>query len=678
MKRAVIVQARMGSSRYPKKMLHNFHGRSAIEWVLSRCSGIDCEHKILATTEGKEDDILAEIAEKQGWDIVRGDAQDVLSRYATAVRTFELDIVVRITGDCIFTDDRIVSDGLSQFTQSAVDYLTYTDVIDGFDVEVISGKSLLDADRYARLPSEREHVTAWIRKMQRFKKGLIAYTEEDLSQIHLSLDYREDAEVIDRILGRLNRSDFHYEDVIAFIKATPDLLQNESISKVGIGNAVSGEVDKRWIKSRMAPPLKLHKCLERHKKVCEIVPGGSQTFSKSVLQFSQGVAPLYVKEGIGAWLTDLDDNRYIDFTMGLGACILGYAFEPVLKEVRKQLSKGSSYTLPHHLEYDLSLLLTETIPSAEMVRLGKNGSDVCSAAVRLARAYTGRNYIACCGYHGWQDWYIGSTTRNQGIPDEVGHLTLRFAYNKLETLERLFAEHPNEIACVIMEPVSLEAPNASFLLKVKEVAHKNGALLIFDEVVTGLRFSLGGSQVFFDVVPDLSCFGKALGNGLPISALVGKKEIMRGFNEVFFSTTFGGETASIASAIATIQYIRKENVIDRLWCKGEKLKNGISELIAAKEMDRYLSIDGYPIRSYLNIKEDDDLKLKTLFQQECVRREILFTGAHNLSLPHDDAIIEKTLSVYDEVIDILKYGIEYQIIDGLIEGENLMPVFRKV
>ncbi len=678
MKHAVIVQARTGSSRYPKKMLHPFHGKTAIDWVLSRCAGIECDTKILVTTEGEEDEVLADAAEKLDWLVVRGAVHDVLSRFATAVRRYELDTVVRITGDCLFTDYRMVNQVLHWFSESAVDYFTLSHVIDGFDVEVISGRALLAADRQAKLPSEREHVTPWIKKHGDYKKIVIPYTENDFSKIHLSLDYKEDAQVIDRILGQLNRSDFSYEEVIALIEAAPKLIQDETTARVGAGSDISAKEDKRWIQSRIAPPLKLEESLKHHREVMKIIPGGSQTFSKSALQFSHGAAPLYVKEGKGAWLTDLDGNRYLDFTMGLGACILGYAYEPVVEAIKKQLDQGSSFTLPHRLEYELSALLTEIIPSAEMVRLAKNGSDVTAAAVRVSRAYTGRNYIACCGYHGWQDWYIGSTTRSQGIPVDVRHLTLNFAYNKIESLEALFEQYPDEIACVIMEPVSLEAPDADFLKKVKELAHRYGALLVFDEVVTGFRMSLGGAQSYFDVLPDLSCFGKAMGNGLPISALVGKKEIMRHFNEVFFSTTFGGETASIAAAIATIKSLQEQDVYAQFQRIGEKLKTGVSALIEDKEMARYFSIEGYSARSFLMIKEDSRFKLKTLFQQECVKRGLLFTGGHNMALPHDEALIELTLRIYDEVMDIVKYGLEYGMIDSMIEGKRLEAVFRKV
>ncbi len=229
-----------------------------------------------------------------------------------------------------------------------------------------------------------------------------------------------------------------------------------------------------------------------------------------------------------------------------------------------------------------------------------------------------------------------------------------------------------------MEPVGVEEPKEDFLQKVRELTQKHGALLIFDEVVSGFRFSLGGAQEYFGVVPDLACFGKAMGNGMPISAIVGRSEIMELFEEVFFSFTFGGETASIVSAIATIQYLKDQKVIPYLWEQGKKLKQGIQKLIEDKEMEDRAFVKGYDVRFLLDFVGENSLKLKTLFQQESAKRGILFTGSHNMALPHDDKIIEKTLEVYDEVLDIVKFAVEYDMVDELIEGQILQPVFRKM
>lgn len=679
MKVGLVVQARNGSTRFPKKMLSQIAGKRAIEWVLSRAGKVKTDIKVLATSHLEEDTPLCQVAQAFGWEVLRGDPTDVLSRYAKVVEDYELSAVIRITGDCPLIDPQLVELALGKFMEERADYLSLVGVIDGFDVEVISGKAILLAEKRAKLPSEREHVSPYIRKSKKTKKAFFRPFEEDLSHIHLSLDYSEDREVIERVIRALDyREDFGYQAVVALIKERPELLKREKHIVVNEGYLKSLEEDKTFIKSLKGKPLKLEESLRHFERTKRLIPNCSQTFSKSYLQFSVGASPLFVKEGKGCELEDLDGNRYIDYTMGLGACLLGYAFEPVLERVKKELEKGSIFTLPSYLEAQLAELLTQIIPCAQMVRFGKNGSDATSSAVRLARAYTGRDYVACCGYHGWQDWYIGTTTRNKGVPKAVRELTLTFEYNNIESLKRLFKEHPNQIACVIMEPVGIEEPKEGFLQEVKELTHKHGALLIFDEVVTGFRFALGGTQEFFGIEPDLACFGKAMANGLPISAVVGKAEIMELFEEVFFSFTFGGETLSIASAIATIEYIRDHQVIPYLWEQGRKLKEGIQKLIEGKELEEVVFVKGYPVRFLLDFYGEKALKLKTLFQQECAKRGILFTGAHNMALPHTDQVIEKTLEVYDQVLDIIKYALEYDMVEELIEGRLLEPVFRKM
>ncbi|MBF0558380.1 MAG: aminotransferase class III-fold pyridoxal phosphate-dependent enzyme [Nitrospirae bacterium] len=680
MNSGVIVQARNSSTRYPKKMLHDFLGRTTLEWVLYRCGGIETDYKILATSKDADDDVLAGCAKEKGWKVVRGSLNDVLNRFAQAVKEYNLDYLVRITGDCILTDYRLVNFAIQKFREHNADYLVLTQIIDGFDLEVMSGQAILHADKNAVMPSEREHVGPYIRNSGRFKVISIPYGKEELSHIHLSLDYPEDADTIGAILQRLGQQDFTYDDVVKLIKEDATLLDKTKDIVPNAGYFKSIEEDKAFLMGMKGKPLMLDGNNELFKKALDIIPNCSQTFSKSYMQFSAGAAPLFAREGKGCLITDVDGNNYIDCTMGLGACILGYAFDPVLDAVEKQLGKGSSYTLPHYLEYELAELLTQVIPCAEMVRYGKNGSDVTSAAVRLARAHTGRDYIACCGYHGWQDWYIATTTRSKGIPEAVKELTLSFQYNNIESLEKLFEQYRDKIACVIMEPVSLTAPENDFLDKVKDAAHKNNALLVFDEVVTGFRFALGGAQEFFGVMPDIACLGKAMGNGLPVSAIVGRKEYMRLFDEIFFSFTFGGETASIASALATIRHMKDHSVIEYVWNQGKKLKAGIEKLISEKGLGAALSLDGFPVRTVMGFRgeEKESLERKTLFQQECAKRGVLFTGGHNISLPHDDSIIEKTLSVYSEVMDILKYGIAYSMIDSLLEGRLLEPVFRKV
>src|SRR5712691_238874 len=318
--------------------------------------------------------------------------------------------------------------------------------------------------------------------------------------------------------------------------------------------------------------------------------------------------------------------------MALCAVSLGYADPDVNAAVARQLERGVLFTLPHRLEAEVAEQLCRLIPCAEMVRFGKNGSDVTSGAVRLARAFTERDVIAACGYHGWQDWSIGTTTRNMGVPKAVRELTCTFTYNRIETLERIFDEHPGRVAAVIMEPVGIEPPRSGFLESVRELSSRRGALLIFDEIVTGFRLALGGAQEHFGVVPDLACFGKGMSNGFPLSALVGRRDIMRLLEEVFFSFTAGGEVASLVACLATIGKIEREAVIPHLWHHGETVRDRANRSAAASGLAEVVRCVGLAPRYVMTFTRDDRRpwwELKSLFQQECVRRGLLFTGAHN-------------------------------------------------
>jgi len=411
-----------------------------------------------------------------------------------------------------------------------------------------------------------------------------------------------------------------------------------------------------------------------------IIPAGSQTFSKSPSQFVQGVAPIYLQNGKGSHVFDVDGNEYIDYVMALGPITLGYSYFPVNKAITRQLEQGITFSLMHPLEVELSELLIELIPCAEMVRFGKNGSDATTGAIRAARAYTGREKIACCGYHGWQDWYIGTTTRDKGIPESTKKLTIPFEYNNFESLEKIFAENKDEIAAVIMEPIVIEEPEGNFLSKVKQLTHKNGAVLVFDEIVTGFRLALGGAQEYFKVTPDLATFGKGIANGMPISAVVGKREIMKELEEVFFSFTFGGEALSLASALTSIKEMKGKDVIQHFWKQGKKLKESYNRLVQKYDLAECTQCVGLPAHSaiYFRINGQDSLELKSLFQQEMIKRGILTMGVHNLCFSHSDEDIERTLEAYEDTFKILRQAIDENNIEEYLEGEKIKPVFRKM
>ena len=307
--------------------------------------------------------------------------------------------------------------------------------------------------------------------------------------------------------------------------------------------------------------------LERARRT---IPLGSQTFSKSLTQYPYGVSPYFIQRAKGSRVWDIDGNEYIDFVSSLASITLGYSDPTVDTAVRAQLEEGVIFSLPHPIEAEVAELICEMVPCAQMVRFGKNGSDATSGAIRLARAYTQRDRVAVCGYHGWQDWYIGSTARHRGVPQAVRDLTHNFAYNDLASIEAQFAAHPGEFAAVILEPMNVTEPAPGFLEGLKAATHAHGALLVFDETITGFRYGNGGAQALFGVTPDLATFGKGLANGYPVSAVAGRRDVMMLMEEIFFSFTFGGEALSLAAARATLCRLRDEPVCERIAAKGDR------------------------------------------------------------------------------------------------------------
>lgn len=422
-----------------------------------------------------------------------------------------------------------------------------------------------------------------------------------------------------------------------------------------------------------------HLSEEYLERALKTIPLGSQTFSKSKTSYPEGVSPYFITRGKGSRVWDLDGNEYVDFVGALASINLGYCDPDVTAAVEAQLRDGVIFTLPHPLEAQVAEKLVEMVPCAEMVRFGKNGSDATAGAIRLARAFTGRDRVAVCGYHGWQDWYIGSTARNRGVPQATRDLTHGFAYNDLESLNALFRQWPGQIAAVILEPMNTTEPAAGFLEGAKELAHANGALLVFDETITGFRFAKGGAQELFGVTPDLAAFGKGLANGYPVSAVAGRADVMRLMEEIFFSFTFGGETLSLAAALATMTKLQTHPVIETLRAQGEKIKDGTIKLVAQHGVGHFLSVTGNPAWSFLIIKEAkpySSFHIKTLFLQEMFARGILTLATHNLNYAHSNEDIERLFAAYDEVFPILRDAVDNASMDKLLRCKPLEPLFK--
>ncbi|HKB86903.1 MAG TPA: aminotransferase class III-fold pyridoxal phosphate-dependent enzyme [Ignavibacteriaceae bacterium] len=415
---------------------------------------------------------------------------------------------------------------------------------------------------------------------------------------------------------------------------------------------------------------------EYYRKALALIPSVTQTLAKGPSQNIKGVAPKYLEKGKGSHVWDVDGNEYIDFLMGIGPLSLGYSYDKVDNAIKDQLEKGITFSLMHPLEVEVAELINTIVPNAESVRYSKTGADVTSAAIRVARAYTGRENVLCCGYHGWHDWYISVTDRNKGIPKVIQDMTHTFNYNDIDSL---IDSIDNETACVILEPFVFQEPVNDFLQEVRRICTENGTVLIFDEMWSGFRISLGGAQEHFGVSADLACFSKAVANGMPLSILTGKKEIMQVLDkEVFFYTTFGGEALSLAAAKATIEELRDKKVPEYLVKQGRKLREGYNKIAADLDMN-YTKCSGYDCRTLISFDASagNPLEMKSLVQQEMIKRGILWGGFHNMSFSHSDDDVEYTLGVYKEVLPILKKAVEEKNVSGCLRGEPVEPVFRK-
>jgi glutamate-1-semialdehyde aminotransferase len=426
--------------------------------------------------------------------------------------------------------------------------------------------------------------------------------------------------------------------------------------------------------SKKRSTIKSQKLLARAEAV---FPRASQTLSKAPDQFVRGVSPYAITKGKGCHVWDVDGNEYIDLGSSLGAIVLGYQHPVTDRAAALQHKRGTIFTLPGDIEVLLAEEIKRMVPFIESVRFGLNGSDVTSAAIRVARAYTGRDHVAKCGYHGWADWSIGThPLRSKGVPQAVKDLTHEFSYNKIETLEKIFADHGSNIAAVILEPVAAVLPQDGFLEKVKALAEKHGAVLIFDELVTGFRMAKGGAAEYFGVTPDLVTYGKAISNGEPLSVLAGKKKIMDVLSEqdAFFSMTYAGYLPGIAAAIANLKFMRTHNVQKKLWQTGELLLSRYNMLAKKHGIPTEgVGIAPHPMFVFKDATGADDLVLKSLFIQETAKQGVLTSTSNMMNYSHEKRDIEEVAKRFDKVFAIMAKAIKEGRVLESLEGPPVRP-----
>lgn len=639
-----IVQARLGSYRFPRKVLREVKGEPLLSLLLRRLMRAETlDEVVLAIPEGSENDELADLASNTGVGVYRGSESDVLSRYYGAAQAFSADVVVRVTGDCPLIDWEIVDRCVSPVLNGLVDHsLTSEEYPDGLDVEVFRAHLLREAHEFASQSYDREHVTPYIRRISG-RDCLVISPENKLEDVRITLDTEDDLTVIVSVIEEFRDDWFLIADINSLAIENPSIfLANKHLARNEGSKMTSGQ--KMW---------------QRAKKS---VAGGNMLLSKRPDMHSPGKWPAYFSRAKGCRIWDLDDREYIDVGfMGIGTNILGYGHEPVDQAARHAIENGNLSTLNAPEEVMLAERLLELHPWAEMARFTRSGGEAGAVAVRLARAATGKERIVFCGYHGWHDWYLAANLADDGalddhllpglssagVPRGLTGTAIPFTFNDIDSLRA--AVSGGNVAAIYMEVERTITPQPGFLEQVRKIASELGAVLIFDECTSGFRRNLGGIHMFHGVVPDVAVFGKTLGNGYAINAVLGIRDVMDAASRTFISSTFWTERIGPSAALAALSEMERLNAPQRIHDVGLRVRDIWAT--AAKELGLPLLIRGIPSLSTFAIEGVEAPELKTILTNLFLERGFLGGPAFYASLPHEE-LLE---SVYEPVVfDVLE------------------------
>ncbi len=674
MKTVAIVQARVGSQRFPDKVMKSIGGTPLIEVLLLRLARAkQIDEIVLATSQERKNGPLAEHVQQLGHMVYRGSENDVLDRYYHAAKLAGANIVVRITGDCPLVDPELVDSVVGAFRAGDVDYATNTDpptYPDGLDVEVFSFVALEAAWREAKRPYEREHVTPYLRESGKFRTLRLRHGE-DLSAERWTVDEPVDFAVVDAVFGYFHpRTDFGWPEVLELRRARPELFAaNRHLIRNEGASMSSGQ--KLW------------------KRAKRVIPGGNMLLSKRAEMFLPEQWPAYFSRAKGCRVWDLDGGEYIDMSiMGIGTNILGYGQPDVDGAVRGTIDAGNMSTLNCPEEVYLAERLVELHPWAQMVRFARSGGEADAIAVRIARAASGKDKVAICGYHGWHDWYLAANLGDErnlaghllpgldpnGVPAALRGSVLPFNYNRIDELETIVAR--GDVGVIIMEVSRNRGPEEGFLQKVRQLATGNGIVLIFDECTSGFRQTYGGLHKQYGVEPDMAMFGKALGNGYAINATIGRREVMEAAQTSFISSTFWTERIGPTAALKTLEVMQRERSWERITATGREIFEGWHKVAARHGVT--ISTSGLPALATLSFFGPNALAYKTLLTQEMLAKGYLAGTSVYVCTEHTPRIVDAYFAALDPVFALIRQCEDGREVGSLLKGPVCHAGFKRL
>ena len=653
----VIIQARLGSTRFPSKILKRIGKKTALEFLIDRLKKSKKYNElIVATTKRSEDHELLKVVESKKVSIFQGSEKNVLKRFFDASCKYSADIIVRITADCPFVDYSQVDKMISIFKSSEYDYISNTNpptFPDGFDIEIFSHKILREANLKAEAAYDKEHVTPYIIRNAR-KKFNFSY-KKDYSKFRLTLDEPNDLRVLNQVYDKIkDKNKFVFKDIENLIKKNKNIfIQNMNVKRNIGGKISTGQ--KMWIRAK------------------NIIPGGNMLLSKRPEMFLPGLWPAYFSKAKGCYVWDLDKKKYFDLsTMSVGTNLLGYSNNKVDNAVIKSVKNGNMSSLNCKEEVILAEKLLKMHNNFEMVRFAKTGGEANAISIRIARAFVKKDNIAVCGYHGWHDWYLSANLKSKknlnehhlkglsvsGVPKKLQNTVFPFKYNDIQDFYKVCSR--NNIGIVKMEVHRNFLPKNEFLIRIRNYCKKNNIILIFDECTSGFRETFGGIHLKYKVYPDICILGKALGNGYPITAIMGSKKIMQAAQSTFISSTFWTERTGYAAALKTLEIMEKE----KSWLKVKKIGTYIKKRwreIALKHKLK-ININGLSAIPSFTLSYKNWLSYKSYISFKMLKSSILASNLIFLSVNHN----KKNLKKYFKVLDL-----SFKEIKNFEKGKNL-------